>query len=85
MAYSMDLRLKVIEALDEGESVPAVARRFGIGVDTVRQYKQQRDEHCEPIRLKTGPKKPMKRTPEDDAKILEAIRNDPGITLREMV
>ena len=35
MAYSMDLRLKVLEALDRGESQASVARRFDLGLRTV--------------------------------------------------
>lgn len=81
MAYSADLRRKVIEFLDAGESVPAVARRLGIGVDAVREYRSRRERFGEPVRFKTGPKRPVKLTPADDATMLALIEADPGITL----
>ena len=81
MAYSMDLRLKVLAALDKGSSVAAAARRFGVSIHTVREYRNRRDEYGSPEPFKTGPKKPIKRTPSDDKKMLALIEDDPGITL----
>jgi len=84
MAYSMDLRLKVLEAVDRGGSVRVVADRFGISTDTVRDYRRRRDEHGEPVRLKTGPKEPIKLTPADDEVIHRMIAEDAGVTLNQI-
>lgn len=35
--------------------------------------------------FKPGPKKPTKLTPEDNARMLELIDQNPGITLREII
>ena len=42
--YSMDLREKVLAAVDRGESCASVARRFEISERTVREYRCRRDQ-----------------------------------------
>jgi transposase len=44
MAYSMDLRSRVVAARDAGESTPVVAKRFGVSVAWVRRLTQRRRE-----------------------------------------
>ena len=83
MAYSMDLRLKVLAALDRGESQVSVARRFDLGLRTVKRFKARRDAgRVEPD--KTGPKLPTKLTPEDDQLMRDMIAARPGITANEL-
>jgi transposase len=43
-AYSPDLRLKILAAVDAGMSKRAVARTFGVGDETIRRYVIQRRE-----------------------------------------
>lgn len=43
-AYSLDLRLKIVQALDRGLLPSQVAAAFGVGVSTVKRYRQQRRE-----------------------------------------
>jgi transposase len=43
-AYSYDLRKKAIQALDEGESKTAVAKRFKIGRVTLYKWEKRRKE-----------------------------------------
>nr|WP_259348471.1 transposase [Wolbachia pipientis] len=43
-AYSYDLRKKVMEALDEGESGETVAKRFKIGKTTLYEWKKRREK-----------------------------------------
>lgn len=85
MAYSKDLRLKVLSFIDRGESEAGVARRFDIGERTVRRFKQQRRLTGDVTPRKSGPRGPMKLTPEDDALMGEQVRHRPGITARELV
>ena len=85
MAYSMDLRLKVLAATDRGESEASVARRFEIGVRTVRRYKRRRRETGSVTPLKTGVKGPTKLTPADDRVMREQVAAKPGITARQLI
>ena len=85
MAYSKDYRLKVIAALDRGESQEAVACRFDIGVRTVRRIKQRYQLTGEVTLCKTGPQGPMKMTAKDDEVMREQVRLKPGITAQELV
>jgi len=83
MAYSMDLRLKVLAALDRGESQASVARRFDLGLRTVKRFKARRDAgRVEPD--KPGPKSPIKLAAADDRRMRDAIAKRPGMTLREL-
>ena len=41
-AYSLDLRARIIAAVEAGESQPAVARRFGVAVATIGNYRRLR-------------------------------------------
>lgn len=84
MAYSKDLRLKVLAALDRGESQAAVARRFDIGKRTVRRFKGRRDQTGDVAAYKTGPREPVKLTPEDDALMRRQVQLKPGITAKEL-
>ena len=84
MAYSNDFRLKVLKAVDRGESEAEVARRFDIGERTVRRFKQRRRLTGDVTADKTGPKGPTKLTPEDDALMREQVRRKPGITAKEL-
>ena len=85
MAYSTDFRLKVLAAVDRGESQAAVARRFDIGERSVRRFKQRRDSTGGVAAGKTGPKEPLKLTPEDDALLREQVRLRPGVTAWDLV
>ena len=40
-AYSLDLRQKVMQALARGQRPSQVAAAFGVGVSTVKRYRQQ--------------------------------------------
>ena len=43
-AYSLDLRQRIVAALDAGKRPSEVAVLFGVGVSTVKRYRQQRRE-----------------------------------------
>jgi transposase len=85
MAYSNDYRLKVLAAVDRGESQASVARRYEIGERTVRRYLERRAETGDVSAYKTGPKEPVKLTPADDALMREQVRLRPGVTAKELV
>lgn len=85
MAYSKDLRLKVIAAVEGGESRAAVAKRFDIGERSVRRFIQRLGRTGDLSASKTGPKGPMKLTPDDDTLMRQQVRLKPGITAWELV
>lgn len=84
MAYSKDFRLKVLAAVDRGESEASVARRFEIGARTVRRLKQRRRLTGGVAARKTGPRGPMKLTPADDQVLRQQVQRKPGITAGEL-
>ena len=81
--YSMDLRRKVLAALDRGESARSVARRFDMHDETVRIFRDRREAgRLEPD--KPGPKGPAKLTLADHARLRELVAADPGLTLKQL-
>ena len=81
--YSMDLRERVVAALDQGVGITEVARRFQVGRATAREWERRRDKgRLEPD--KPGPKGARKFTSADDALICHAIKQNPGVTATEI-
>lgn len=84
MRIPIEMRRKMVAAVERGESVASVARRFEVsrrGLDKLLDRYAERGT-LEPA--KPGPKGPTKLTPEDDATMLSLIKADPGVTLREI-
>lgn len=44
MAYSVDLRMRVIDYIDDGHSVPETASIFKVSINTVRNWLRLNDE-----------------------------------------
>lgn len=81
--YGMDLRRKVVAALEQGHTVASVARRFEIDEKTVRSYRRRAaEQRLEPDR--GGPKGHTKLTDADLATLQALVAADPSITLREL-
>jgi transposase len=69
---SMDLREKVLAAVDRAESCAGVARRFGISERTVRACRRRRDrDRLEPDT--PGPRGPTRLDEADHQTLLELI------------
>ena len=83
MAYSMDLRERVVAAVNRGEAIAAVAQRFEVARPTVRDWRDRarRDALMPGV---PGPKSPTKITPEDDRLMRDMIAKRPGITANEL-
>ncbi|MHC4994576.1 MAG: IS630 transposase-related protein [Planctomycetota bacterium] len=80
MAHSMDIRRKVIAALERGESAPSIAKRLEIGERTVYDYKKRHAAN----RLapdKPGPQGPIKLTEDDLRTLATAVQRQPDLTL----
>lgn len=81
MAYSMDLRQRVIDDCDARLGTKAVAQKYQVSPAWVRRLKQHRRErgHIEP--LKTGPRGPRMI---DNARLAELVAQRPDATLVEL-
>lgn len=84
MAYSMDLRERVVAALKQGESASQVARRFCVATPTVCDWRK-RAEQGQLQAGKPGPVGPRKITSTDDQIIRDAVAANPGIIVKELM
>lgn len=84
MAYSMDLRNRVVSALAKGESASVVARRFEVARSTASVWQKRAGSgSLEPG--KPGPTCPRKITPADDRILRDQVAAHPGITAKELM
>ena len=84
MAYSMDLRRRVVAAVAHGESITVVSRRFCVSRPTVGDW-HKRDERGELTPGKSGPKGPRKLTRADDELMCQQVTARPGITAKQLI
>jgi len=80
MAYSMDLRQRVIDDCDAGLGTKAVAQKYSVSPAWVRRLKQHRRERGD-IRPRVGT---GRRPIIDDAKLAELVEQQPDATLVEL-
>jgi transposase len=81
-AYSQDLRLRILRAVDAGQSKAAVARRFAVGLTTVKRYLAQRAAAGH-VRPKASPGRPSLLGRADDAAVVAQVRAAHDATLAE--
>ena len=82
-AYSMDLRLRVLAATDDGDTTADVADRFAVSPAWVRRLKQRRRETGETAPRARRPARPRKLDPHADA-IRAELAARPSRTLAEL-
>jgi transposase len=80
-AYSMDLRLRVIAACDQGQRTKAVARTFGVSPAWVRRLKQHRRQRGDVVPRSGGGSRGRKI---DRSRLAELVRAQPDATLVEL-
>lgn len=83
MTYSMDLRERVVQAVEGGDSVTQAARRFKVSRPAVRDWRD-RARRGELTPGTPGPKGPVKLTGADDRVMRQQVAARPGITAREL-
>jgi len=84
MAHSMDLRLRVLQALDDGQSLAGIARRFTVARATVRDWRDRRAaDRLEPG--VPGPKDHVKLTEADLQRMREEVAKEPGIASKQLI
>lgn len=85
MAIAVQVRKKVLAALERGESAASISKRFEIGERSVYRL-QERQRVGKPIEPeKTGVKGSTKLTPEDERLLREAVERQPGVTAKQVI
>jgi transposase len=81
-AYSKDLRLRVLDALDRGLSRKEVSNLFGLSVSTIKRYVKRRrqGEDLEP-KPSTGRKRRILSSPEEKAALWKQLQENEEATL----
>ena len=81
-AYSKDLRLRVLEAVDRGVPRKEVAELFGVSLSTIKRYIKRRraGEDLEP-RPSTGRKRRILATSEEKRALWEQLEKNDEATL----
>jgi transposase len=80
-AYSHDLRLRILRAVDAGMSKAAAARRFAVALSTVKLHVARRA--AGPQRAKGVPGPAPRIGPGDFAAVAARVRATPDATLAE--
>ena len=82
-AYSKDLRLKVLDAVDRGMSREEVARIFGVSVPSIKRWLKRRRESgdVEPSPIPGPP--PARKGAVLEGWLPDRLENDPDLTLAE--
>ena len=83
-AYSEDLRIRVLAALDGGMSVTQVARTFQIGVSSIRRWRAQQTAVGH-LRPKRPSGRPRRIGPSAETRLRAQLNTSPDATLPEHV
>lgn len=81
-AYSLDLRTKILEAVDAGMSKSEAARVFGVGLATVKRYAALRRDHGR-LAPKTAPGRSPLISPEQTELLWTQLVAHPAAYLDE--
>lgn len=84
MAIPIQTRRKMLDAIERGESIASVARRFVVTQQGLHKLRRTVRERGTLTPDKTGPRHPIKLTDADLQLLREQIATNPGITLREL-
>ena len=84
MPIPVPTRRKMLAAIDRGESVASVARRFEVIPQGLHQLRRTVEERGTIEPGKTRPKRHTKLTDDDLRLLRRQAEADPGITLREL-
>jgi transposase len=81
-AYSKDLRLRVLEAVDRGVPRKEIANLFGVSLSTIKRYVKRRKEgeDLEP-RPSTGRKRRILASDEEKRALWDQLEQNDEVTL----
>jgi transposase len=80
-AYSLDLRERIVQAVDGGQSAREVAERFAVGVTTVRRFVQR--AAAADLAPRVSPGRPRMIDPELTLRLTAQLEAHPDATLAE--
>ena len=80
--YSIDLRERIVKAVDEGQSSEEVAERYEIGERTVRRYVQRRKERGN-LEADVSPGRPREIDQDQETALLKQSEKYPDATLEK--
>jgi transposase len=83
-AYSMDLRKRVIEACDEGQTIAQVSKRFRVSTSFVEKLQQRRRESGTLAAKPHGGGRQPRLSPEHDQRLRALLAAQPDTTLAEL-
>jgi transposase len=83
-AYSMDLRKRVIEACDQGETIAQVAQRFAVSTSFVNKLRQRRRERGTLAAKPHGGGRQPVLSPEHDQRLRALLAAQPDLTLEAL-
>jgi transposase len=83
-AYSMDLRKRVIEACDEGQTIAQVSKRFRVSTSFVEKLQQRRRESGTLAPKPHGGGRQPRLSPEHDQRLRALLAAKPDTTLAEL-
>lgn len=84
MTYSMDLRERVVAAVEDGQAIASVAQRFAVSRPTVRDWRERARRGVLAAGV-PGPKGPIKLTEDDDRLMRQQVAARPGVTARQLI
>ena len=84
MAYSMDLRKRVVTAAESRQTIASVAQRFSVTWPTVRNW-VGRHHRGELAPGTPGPKVSVKLTAADEQLMREVVAAQPGIIAKQLM
>ena len=83
-AYSVDLRQRIVSALDEeGTAIDSVAQRFCVSATSVKRYKRQMQETGS-LSPKPWPGRPLKIKPDQAERLRELVASRTDWTLQRL-
>lgn len=84
MAIPIQTRRKMLEAIERGESIASVARRFEVTQQGLHKLRRTVRERGTLAPAKTGPKGHVKLTEADLRLMRDQIAANPGVTLMQL-
>jgi transposase len=81
MAYSLDLRIRIVEAVKAGQSQSKVAKHYAVGIATVGRYMQRSKQGA--LAPESPPGRPAEITTEAYPELAKQVRKHSDATLEQ--
>jgi transposase len=82
-AYSLDLRTRIVQAVEDGMTKSKAARTFAVALATVKNYVRQRDATGS-LAARPIPGRPRAIASEQEASLMAHLRARPATTLADL-